>query len=78
MPVVVTLPLTDLSDEITMLPLPDAAVLTGGTSWSPVNLSLIPSLFSAAVVEQPAEIINTTAKAAARDGQNFLSSLFIG
>jgi hypothetical protein len=39
---------------------------------------LTPSFVSAAIVEQPAEIINTTAKAAAKDGQNFSSSLFIG
>jgi hypothetical protein len=69
--VVEILPLTDLSDEITMVPLPDADVFTGGTSWSPLRLTLIPPLVPPAVVEQLAEITNATAKTVARGGQNF-------
>jgi hypothetical protein len=77
MPVVLILPLTDLSDETTIVPLPDAAVLTGGTSWSPLSVTLIPSLVPAVVVEQPAETINAMAKTAANDGQNFKCTVFI-
>src|SRR5262245_39134189 len=36
-PVVVTLPLTDLSAPTVMVPLPVAEVVTGGTSWLPLS-----------------------------------------
>src|ERR1041384_870443 len=68
-PVVVILPLTDLSDEMLKLPAPDAVVLTGGTSSSPVSLTLTPPSRSPAVVEQPPKISNPMAKAVASVAQ---------
>ena len=47
------LPLTDLSDEITQVPFPDPAVLTGGTSLSPVNVTLMPCGLEPVVIAQP-------------------------
>src|SRR6266436_4013393 len=41
-PEVVTLPLTDLSMRTAMVPLPVAAVLTGGTSWLPLSVTFEP------------------------------------
>ena len=38
-PVVVTLPLTVLSSLIMIVPLPAAALCTGGTSWLPLRLT---------------------------------------
>jgi hypothetical protein len=34
------MPLMDLSSCTVIVPLPDAEVLTGGTSWSPLRLTL--------------------------------------
>src|SRR6185436_6075351 len=76
-PVVVILPLTDLSDEILKVPVPDAVVLTGGTSSSPVSLTLTPPSRSPAVVEQPLKISNPMTEAAASIVQNRLLILFI-
>lgn len=39
-PVVVTLPLTALSGATVMVPLPEAEVVTGGTSWLPLSAIL--------------------------------------
>src|SRR5262245_7639695 len=39
-PVVVTLPLTALSSPTTMVPVPEADVFTGGTSWAPLSATL--------------------------------------
>ncbi|MGH8648814.1 MAG: hypothetical protein ACREUP_05855, partial [Burkholderiales bacterium] len=41
-PVIVTLPLTDLSSFTVIVPLPDPGVLTGGTSSSPLSVTLLP------------------------------------
>src|SRR5690349_20004745 len=76
-PVVVILPLTDLSDETLKVPVPDAVVLTGGTSSSPVSLTLTPPSRSPAVVEQPLKISNPMTEAAASIVQNRLLILFI-
>src|SRR5579863_2377406 len=38
-PVVVTLPLTDMSLPIVMVPEPCASVVIAGTSWAPVNFT---------------------------------------
>src|SRR4051812_19026619 len=46
-PVVVTPPLTDLSSLMVIVPLPEADVVTGGTSCSPVSLT---ETFSASAV----------------------------
>src|ERR1700674_285702 len=50
-PVVVTLPLTDLSAGTAIVPLPEAAVLTAGTSLLPLRLTL--PLSAMPIVEQP-------------------------
>src|SRR5713101_8971766 len=42
MPDVVTVPLTDLSISTVMVPLPVAAVFTGGTSWAPLSTTFEP------------------------------------
>src|SRR5689334_3100045 len=42
MPEVETLPLTDLSSATLMEPLPEAEVVTGGTSWLPLRVTLPP------------------------------------
>jgi hypothetical protein len=47
-PEVVTLPLTDLSAPTTMLPLPDAEVVTAGTSCAPLNVTFVPDISAAA------------------------------
>src|SRR6266849_2389283 len=39
---VVMLPLTDLSLFTVMVPLPEAEVATGGTSWPPLSVTLLP------------------------------------
>jgi hypothetical protein len=39
MPVVITPPLTVLSSLIVIVPLAEADVVTGGTSWSPLNFT---------------------------------------
>jgi hypothetical protein len=41
-PDVVTVPLTDLSISTLMVPLPVAAVATGGASWAPFNTTFEP------------------------------------
>src|SRR5450755_4350683 len=46
-PVVLMLPLTDLSFLMTMVPTPVAADVTAGTSWSPVNLTATSAAFAA-------------------------------
>src|SRR5271170_8215369 len=45
-PEVVTLPLTDLSSPILILPSPLASVVTAGTSWSPVRVTLTSLAFA--------------------------------
>ena len=54
-PVVVTLPLTDLSSFTVIVPLPDAEVLTGGTSSAPLSVTLSP--LNTDFVESQAELI---------------------
>jgi len=54
-PVVVTLPLTDLSSFTVIVPLPDAEVLTGGTSSSPLSVTLL--ALKKDFVESHAELI---------------------
>jgi hypothetical protein len=49
------LPLTDLSSFTVMVPLPDAEVLTGGTSSAPLIVTLLP--LNTAFVESHAELI---------------------
>src|SRR5207245_10474186 len=93
-PVVLILPLTDLSAPTVIVPLPVALVFTGGTTLSPDRATLIvwpfpavalfaapsllavPSLFS--VEAQPAATRSTAATAAARDGLNIRSRVFMG
>jgi hypothetical protein len=41
MPVVVTLPLTDLSAPTVIVPVPAPALVTGGTSWAPDMFTLM-------------------------------------
>jgi hypothetical protein len=51
----VTLPLTDLSSFTVIVPLPDAEVLTGGTSSLPLSVTLLP--LKKVFVESHAEFI---------------------
>jgi hypothetical protein len=83
-PVVVTLPLTDLSSFTVIVPLPDAEVLTGGTSSSPLSVTLLPlkkvfvESHAEPIVSHPASInaVNTIiAETAARNmSETFMSS----
>src|SRR5207244_2669838 len=93
-PVVVTLPLTDLSAPTVIVPLPVALVFTGGTSLSPdrVTLTVWPfpavSLFAAPsllavpslfpIEAQPVATSSAAATAAARDGLNVRGRVFMG
>jgi hypothetical protein len=76
MPEVITLPLTDLSDEITKVALPDADVFTGGISWSPDNVTLMPCGLEPFVAAQPTTMSSTKAKII-DDGPNFCTTLFM-
>jgi hypothetical protein len=40
---VVMLPLMDLSVPTVIVPLPDADVFTGGTSWVPFSMTFVPA-----------------------------------
>jgi hypothetical protein len=62
-PETVILPLTDLSGETVMVPFADAAVLSGGTSWSPDRLTFNPSALAAIVIVHPNPIKKVTADA---------------
>src|SRR5438105_12709496 len=87
-PVVVILPLTDLSAPTVIVPLPVALVFTGGTSLSPdrvtltvwpfpaVSLFAVPSLFP--IEAQPVATRSAAATAAARDGLNVRGRVFMG
>src|SRR5437899_7297407 len=87
-PVVVILPLTDLSAPTVIVPFPVALVFTGGTSLSPDRVTLtvwlfaapsllaVPSLFP--IEAQPVATRSAAATAAARDGLNVRSRVFMG
>jgi hypothetical protein len=49
------LPLTDMSSFTVTVPLPDAEVVTGGTSSAPLSVTLLP--LNTAFVESHAELI---------------------
>src|ERR1700674_4779490 len=60
-PVILTLPLTDLSAAMVIVPVPDAAVVTGGVSSAPVNF-----IFTSAAEADAMLIANTAAASSAR------------
>src|SRR3990172_7939834 len=65
-PVVVMLPLTDLSGPTVMVPFPDAEVVTGGTSCLPLSMTSLPLLNVKS--EHPGSNIATVLKTAQSDG----------
>src|SRR5260221_8087336 len=72
MPEVVTLPLTDLSEPTIMVPLPDAEVVTGGTSCAPLNVTFVPDISAA-----PANAKTAAATIAVDNLPQILATLFI-
>src|SRR5262245_37894141 len=63
-PVVLTLPLSILSSPALILPEPDAEVVTGGTSWFPLSVTLSP-LKKDTVESHPDFIVSQPARASA-------------
>jgi hypothetical protein len=72
-PRVLTEPVTDLSDLMTMVPVPLADVVTAGTSWAPLSLSE-----TSAENAEPIALTSSTAVRAISPGRRIARNILIG